>query len=70
MIPITDPDTTNTSQQYWEEVLISHGLGEQRARATTKTVLRGGIRELVGIEESEYEKSTGKVKPFGRGPEH
>ena len=27
---ITRPDTSNTDQKYWEEVLESHGLGERQ----------------------------------------
>ncbi len=69
MKPIDDPDTTNVSPAYWEAVLLSHGLGMQRGKASAKTSLRGGIKELVSVEQIEYQKSSGRVSPKGRGPD-
>jgi len=66
--PITDPDVQNESAEYWEKVLLSHGLGMRKGEST-KASLRGGVKELVIIEELEYTRETGKVQPNGAGPD-
>jgi len=68
MRPIENPDVSNTDQKYWETVLESHGLGVRRAE-TKKSGLRGGIAELVKVEEIELRKESGQVKPKGFGPD-
>ena len=34
MKPIVDPDVNNETQEYWEEVLDSHGLGRTKVRVS------------------------------------
>jgi hypothetical protein len=67
--PITNPNLEDCSEKYWEQVLESFGLGLNRGHRPGKASLRGGINELVKIEELQYEHETGKVKPQGRGPD-
>jgi len=68
MKPITEPDVENQSQDYWEKVLLSHGLGLRRGEST-KASLRGGISDLVIIEELIYTEESGRVQPKGAAPE-
>lgn len=66
--PIENPDTQNVDPGYWEKVLSSYGLGMDRGNRKSRTMLIGGISELVRAEHSLYEKETGAVKPSGHGP--
>lgn len=68
MKPIENPDTQNTDPKYWEQILLSHGLGLRRGEST-KASLRGGIKDLVEIEELEFTRETGRVQPKGARPE-
>lgn len=81
--PITNPDTSNVSQDYWDSVLTSYGLSAERGRAPRKWINRGtDLEELVrlevhvgrsqnleGVEEQEIRRETGRVTPTGRGPD-
>jgi len=49
-------------------VLESFGLGRRRGE-TKKSGLRGGIAELVKVEEIELRKESGQVRPKGAGPD-
>jgi len=68
--PITEPDRTNESQEYWNEVLLSHGLGPNAGSVPSRKVsFIGGIKNLVGKEEEQFRADTGQVKPKGHGPD-
>ena len=81
--PIMNPDITNEDPEYWDEVLRSHDLAEERGRPPQVWVNRGEENEsryrvvnfvgtstnLTGIQEEKFRKKHGKVSPSGCGPE-
>lgn len=70
MEPIEKPDTSNLDPKYWDKVLKSHGLGVNAGAVPSRKVsFIGGINNLVGKEEEEYRKESGKVDPNGHGPD-
>jgi hypothetical protein len=70
MKPITNPNTSETSQEYWEEVLKSHGLSMSSGSVPSRKVsFIGGLNNLVGKEEEEYRRESGQVVPSGKGPD-
>lgn len=81
--PITNPDPSNESQSYWESVLASWGLTPENGRTPRLWVNRGTDKEaclrqvkfvgsnmnLEGIEEEQFRKESGIVRPDGHGPD-
>ena len=81
--PITNPDTTSTDPKYWEKVLTSHGLSAEKGRSPRMWINRGteleelvrrelfvgGVNEIIGIDEEEFRKESGQVRPKGAGPD-
>lgn len=79
---IKNPDTMNTDPEYWEKVLVSHGLQEQAGMPPRFWVDRGGpnekqlrrvlfvgtIQNLAGKEEEMCRRRSGKIKKMGHGP--
>ena len=60
------------SSEYWDKVLLDHGLGVERGRNTSKVSLRGDLNDLVKTETAMAEKRVyggRKVKPTGAQPE-
>ena len=76
MDPIKNPDPTNTEKSYWENVLRSWNLSMNRGKSPqtwidrgTETERResvtnqvGSLNNLVGVEEEEFRKASGKVE--------
>lgn len=84
MRPIKNPDTANVSRKYWDKVLSSLGLSNDRGlspqfwvnRGTSEekkirqTLSVGGSANLTGIEEEQYRKRAGKNNNHGHGPDN
>jgi hypothetical protein len=78
-----NPDVTNEDPEYWDEVLRSHDLAEEKGRPPQVWVDRGEDTEyryrvvnfvgttdnLTGVQEQEFRKKSGKDSPSGHGPE-
>lgn len=82
MEPINNPDVNNTDPEYWELVLLSHGLSnrkgesprariktEQGTKQINKLLHVGGLNNLVSVDEQQFRKESGRVKPDGSGPD-
>lgn len=83
MRPIKKPDTSNESITYWDKVLSSYGLSKDRGLPPQFWVERGTDQEkkvrqalsvgnsfnISNIEEEQYRKRSGKVRPSGHGPD-
>lgn len=81
--PITNPDTTNHSPEYWRDVLTSWGLSAEKGRPPRvwedrgqeceslgrKTSFVGNLVDLQDVQELEIKKKSGKVSPSGYRPE-
>jgi hypothetical protein len=75
--------TDESSQEYWEKVLTESGLAMERGRPLRLWIDRGTPNErredivsyvgtsnnLVGIEEEQYRKKSGRVRPKGHAPD-
>lgn len=69
MDPITNPDLTNEDPQYWEKVLLSHGLSMKRANKPRVEAYIGTTQNLITLDTRNEEKSSGRVTPPGHGPD-
>jgi hypothetical protein len=59
MKPIVDPDVKNESQEYWEEVLNSHGLGRTKTRISEdlldQPICDINLEDIDGLRQIEIE---------------
>lgn len=80
--PIKKPNTKSKSPAYWNKVLTSWGLSEEKGRPARIWENRGTDNESLGRvisfigstvdvqkqQEERHRKLTGKVSPSGHGP--
>ena len=70
MEPIENPDTENTSVEYWNEILKSYGLSMSAGSPSRRVVSHvGTIKNCAGIDEEQFRKDSGQVQPTGKGPD-
>jgi hypothetical protein len=76
-------DITNTSRRYWDKILSSLGLSNNRGLPPQFWINRGTDKEkklrqalsvgnsvnIANIEEEQYRKRSGRVRPEGYGPD-
>lgn len=73
--PITDPDLTNETLEYWDDVLASHGLSMKRGARPNMVVPIGDVSKLVRLEkknsavDGEIQTDRRKSRPKGYGPD-
>jgi hypothetical protein len=69
--PIENPDLSNTSPDYWEKVLQSHGLGVNTGSPERRRAWGvGGVYALTMVEEQQARRDTGVVQPCGAKPKN